>query len=207
LVHTLGPRYVNEARYRLEALPQQAENVATDVADSLRTGRLPMSAPVSVRPVTADDIPEIAALHARVFGPGRFARSAYRVRDGAPLFSRFCLVSYLDGKLIAAIRFAEVTIGGKGGALLLGPLAVESRLAGQGYGTRLIAQGLENVKAAGMYLVVLVGDEPYYGRFGFRAVPPNRIVFPGPVDPTRILAAELTPGALAKFQGMVAAAR
>jgi predicted N-acetyltransferase YhbS len=166
-----------------------------------------MSAQVSVRPVTVDDIPEIAALHAQVFGPGRFVRSAYRVRDGAPLFSRFCLVSYLDGKLIAAIRFAEVTIGGKGGALLLGPLAVESRLAGQGYGTRLIAQGLENAKAAGMQFVVLVGDESYYGRFGFRVVPPNRIALPGPVDPARILAAELTPGAIDRFEGMVAAAR
>jgi predicted N-acetyltransferase YhbS len=166
-----------------------------------------MSAHLSVRPVTPDDIPEISALHARVFGPGRFVRSAYRVRDGLPPFSRFCLVSYLDGKLVAAIRFAEVTIGGRAGALLLGPLAVESGLAGQGYGTRLIAQGLENAKAAGMQLVVLVGDEPYYGRFGFRVVPPSWIALPGPVDPARILAAELTPGAIERFQGIVAAAR
>jgi predicted N-acetyltransferase YhbS len=166
-----------------------------------------MSAQVSVRPVTPDDLPEIAALHARVFGPGRFARSAYRIREGAPLFSRFCLASFRDGKLIAAIRFTEVTIGGRAGALLLGPLAVEPSLAGQGFGKRLIADGLEKAKAAGVRLVVLVGDEPYYGRVGFRAIPPGQITLPAPVDPARLLAAELSPGALPGFRGMVAAAR
>jgi predicted N-acetyltransferase YhbS len=166
-----------------------------------------MSAPVSVRPVTPDDLPAISALHARVFGPGRFARSAYRIRERAPCLSRFCLASFRDGMLIAGIRFTEVTIGGRGGALLLGPLAVEPSLAGQGHGKRLIADGLENARAAGLDLAVLVGDESYYGRFGFRIVPPGRITVPGPVDPARILAAELKAGALAGFQGMVVAAR
>jgi predicted N-acetyltransferase YhbS len=166
-----------------------------------------MSAQVLVRPVTPDDVPEISALHARVFGPGRFARSAYRIREGAPLLSRFCIASFVDGKLIAAIRFTEVTIGGREGALLLGPLAVEPGLAGQGYGKRLIADGLEQAKAAGIDVAVLVGDEPYYGRFGFRVVPPGRVTLPGPVDPARILAAEFKAGALARFRGMVAAAR
>ena len=166
-----------------------------------------MTAHALVRPVTPADIPAISALHARVFGPGRFARTAYRVREGAPLASRFCLASFLGGELIAALRFTEVTIGGKGGALLLGPLAVEPRVAGQGYGKRLVADGLGNAKSAGVRLVVLVGDEPYYGRFGFRPVPPGRITLPGPVDPRRLLAAELTPGALAGFEGMVAAER
>jgi predicted N-acetyltransferase YhbS len=166
-----------------------------------------MSAQVSVRPVRPEDLPEILALHARVFGPGRFARSAYRIREGAPLFSRFCLACFLDGQLVAAIRFTEATIGGQGDAVLLGPLAVEPRLAGQGYGKRVITEGLQNVKTAGMRLVVLVGDEPYYARFGFRVVPPGRITLPGPVDPARFLVAELAPGALAGFQGMVAAAR
>jgi predicted N-acetyltransferase YhbS len=164
-----------------------------------------MSARVLVRPVTPEDISEISALHARVFGPGRFARSAYRVRDGAPPISRFCLVSCLDGKLIAAIRFTAVTIGGRDGALLLGPLAVEPRLAGQGYGKQLISGGLERAKDAGVQVVVLVGDEPYYRRFGFRVVPPGRITLPGPADPARILAAELTPETLEGFRGMVAA--
>lgn len=165
-----------------------------------------MSGHVSIWPVTPDDSHEITDLHARVFGPGRFVRTAYRIREGAPVISRFCRASFLDGTLIAAIRFTEVTIGRKGGALLLGPLAVEPRLAGQGYGKRLIEEGLETARAVGLRLVVLVGDEPYYGQFGFRMVPPAWITLPGPVDPARILAAELTPGALAAFQGLVAAA-
>jgi len=164
-----------------------------------------MCAQVLVRPVTPDDIPAISALHARVFGPGRFARTAYRVRDSAPLVSRFCLACFLDGELVAALRFTDVTIGGKGGALLLGPLAVEPQVAGQGYGKRLVENGLENARAAAVRVVLLVGDEPYYGRFGFRTVPPGRITLPGPVDPVRLLAAELMTGALAEFEGMVAA--
>ena len=166
-----------------------------------------MSVQALVRPVTPDDVPDISALHAQVFGPGRFARSAYRIREGAPLLSRFCLASFVDGKLIAAIRFTEVTIGGRDGALLLGPLAVLPSLAGQGYGKRLIADGLESAKAAGLDVAVLVGDELYYGRFGFRVVPSGRITLPGPVDPVRLLAAELRAGALAAFRGMIAAAR
>ena len=161
---------------------------------------------ITVQPIEAADLPEVLALHARAFGPGRFVRSAYRVREGTPLISRFCLLSRVGGELVAAIRFTEVTVGGNGGALLLGPLAVEARYAGLGYGKRLVAEGLERAKAAGIRLVLLVGDEPYYGRFGFKRVPPGRIRLPGPVDPARMLAAELDPGALESYSGLVEAA-
>ena len=102
--------------------------------------------------------------------------------------------------------FTEVTIGGVPGGLLLGPLAVEPAFAGQGCGKRLVADGLANAKAGGMRLSVLVGNEPYYARFGFVRVPPGQIWLPGPADPARILAAELAPGALAEYRGVVAAA-
>lgn len=163
-----------------------------------------MSTDVTVRPVADSDIPAISALHARVFGPGRFVRTAYRVREGLPLRSRFCLVCERPGELIAALRFAPITIGGKGGALMLGPLAVTPERAGQGYGRRLIAEGLAAAKAAGIRLVILVGDEPYYGRFGFKVAPPGRIAMPGPVNPARLLVAELRDGALADASGLVA---
>ena len=107
--------------------------------------------------------------------------------------------------MIAAVRFTDDHHRRRGGALLLGPLAVDPEFAGKGFGRQLIAEALEAAKADGVRLVVLVGDEPYYGRFGFRPVPPGQITLPGPVDPRRLLAAELEPGALAGYRGLVAA--
>ncbi len=164
-----------------------------------------MSPTITVRHVTPDDLPAIRDLQPRAFGPGRFARTAYRIREGRPLISRFCLVAMFGSQLIAAIRFTEVEIGGVSGALLLGPLAVEPAYAGLGHGKRLAAEGLANAKAAGMRLSVLVGNEPYYARFGFRRVPPGQIWLPGPADPLRVLAAELAPGALAGYRGLITA--
>jgi predicted N-acetyltransferase YhbS len=162
---------------------------------------------VIIRPAGPDDNAEIAALHERAMGPGRFARTACRVREGArAAFSPFCRVCLIEGRLVAAVRFTEVAIGGGEGALLLGPLAVEPAFANQGYGRSLVAKALEEARAAGIALVVLVGDEPYYSRLGFRRVPPAQIVLPGPVDPERLLAAELIPGALAGFSGPLIAA-
>ena len=152
-----------------------------------------MTPQITVEPLGARDLPEVLALHARVFGPGRFTRSAYRVREGTPAISRFCLIGRVAGELVAAIRFTEVTIGGTPGAVLLGPLAVQARYAGLGYGRRLIADGIENARQAGIQLVVLVGDEPYYNKFGFKRAAAGRIGIPGPVDPARILVAELVP--------------
>lgn len=166
-----------------------------------------MSPNVLNRSAAPADLPIIAKLHARVFGPGRFTRTAYRVREGAAPVSRFCRVALLDGRMIAAVRFNEVAIGGTGRALLLGPLAVDPEFAGQGFGRKLIGEALEAAKADGVRLVVLVGDEPYYGRFGFRPVPPGHITLPGPIDARRLLAAELEPGALASYRGGVVAAR
>jgi predicted N-acetyltransferase YhbS len=128
------------------------------------------------------------------------------VREGTPPYSQFCRAAFIGDRMIAAVRFTPVTIGGSPGALLLGPLAVDTEFAGNGYGRALIGQSIEAAKAAGLRLIVLVGDEPYYSRFGFRAVMPGQITLPGPVDPARILAAELEPGALAAFRGPVVAA-
>jgi predicted N-acetyltransferase YhbS len=165
-----------------------------------------MSPNVLNRPVTPEDLPAISALHARAFGPGRFTRTAYRVREGTPDISRFCRAAVLGDRIIAAVRFTPITIGGKNGALLLGPLVVEPDFAGQGFGRRIIAEAMAAAKADGVHLVVLVGDEPYYGRFGFHPIPPGQITMPGPVDPRRLLAAELQSGALAGARGVIAGA-
>lgn len=162
---------------------------------------------IVMRPVVPGDLAAIRDLHAHAFSPGRFARTAYRIREGTPEFSRFCRVCLIGGRLVAAVRLTPVAIGGKGKALLLGPLAVDPAFANRGYGRGLVATALEDARAAGIALVVLVGDEPYYGKLGFRRIPPGRITLPGPAEPNRLLAAELTPGALQDFSGVVAAAR
>jgi len=159
------------------------------------------------RPVTVAGLPRVSQLHAKVFGPGRFTRAAYRVREGTAPISRFCRVACLKERMIASVRFTHVTIGGAEGALLLGPLAVDPEFAGKGYAQQLVREALEDVKAAGLPLVVLVGDESYYGRFGFTPVPPGQITLPGPVAPTRLLAVELIPGKLATFQGLIVGKR
>lgn len=165
-----------------------------------------MSSPIITRAASTHDIAAINALQARVFGPGRFVRSAYRVREGKGVMSRFCRVADRNGQLIASLRLTEISIGGVPGAALLGPVAVDPEFRGQGYGRKLVAQALEDMKSAGIRIVVLVGDEPYYGKFGFKPAPNGSIVFPGPVNPARILVAELQPGASAHYRGLITAA-
>ncbi|HRD77472.1 MAG TPA: N-acetyltransferase [Hyphomicrobiaceae bacterium] len=162
-----------------------------------------MSPEAQSRPVNAGDLATISGLHARVFGPGRFVRTAYRVRDGLPLVSPFCRVIVLGGEIIAALRFAPVTVGGVGRALMLGPAAVTPEHANLGYARRLIAEGHAAARDAGIRLVLLVGDEPYYGRLGFVRVPKGQMSMPGPVNPDRLLALELEAGALASYRGLI----
>jgi predicted N-acetyltransferase YhbS len=163
-----------------------------------------------MRKALPDDYPAMIDLHDRTFGPGCYTRTAYRIREqrdraGLPPLSPFCLVCHVDGVLVAACRFTPVTIGGTPGVLLLGPLSVEARHAGKGYGKGLVALGLEQARDAGIRLVILVGDLSYYGRLGFAPVPPGRITLPGPVDSERLLAAETAPDGLAGLSGIVAA--
>ncbi len=159
---------------------------------------------VVTRPATPDDFPAIIALQSRAFGPGRFARTAYRVREGTPDVSPFCRVAMAGDRLVAAVRMTPITVDGQAGALMLGPLAVDPPEAGRGYGRRLVAEALAAAKASGEALVLLIGDMAYYARLGFGPVPPGQIRLPGPVDPARMLAAELEPGALQIYRGVVA---
>lgn len=145
----------------------------------------------------------LSELSAQAFGPGRFTRSAYRVREGVPPVKSLCLCGELDGRLVGGIRFTAIRIGEQESALLLGPLVVDPAEKGKGYGRALVEEGLARARAEGFSLVILVGDMPYYARFGFKCVPPGRITLPGPVDPQRLLALELVPGALAKAAGQV----
>lgn len=144
----------------------------------------------------------IEQLNAEAFGPGRFARAAYRIREDGPHERALSLVALHEGALAGSVRLTRIAAG-RGQALLLGPLAVAPRFKNLGIGRRLVALALEKARAAGAALVVLVGDEPYYGPLGFSHIPPGQAVMPRPVDPARFLACELTTGALAAFRGPV----
>ncbi len=158
-----------------------------------------------IRPASLDDTEMINALHARCFGPGRFARTAYRIRENcqqpaAPTYSHVMLE---DGQLVASVQLCEISIGGKDGALLLGPMAVDPDKMRNGLGTKLIEAANEAARSAGYALIILVGDMPFYGRLGFKPVPTGQVLLPGPVDYQRLLALELKPDALQTYNGLV----
>jgi predicted N-acetyltransferase YhbS len=162
-----------------------------------------MTSSVEIRLETDGDAEALSRLSAEAFGPGRFARSAYRVREGVPPVASLCLCAALNGKLLGGIRFTAIRIGAQRNAAFLGPLVVDPAEKGKGIGRALVQEGLTLAKAEGLGLVLLVGDMPYYGRFGFQSVPFGQITLPGPVDPARLLALELIPGSLADAVGQV----
>ncbi len=137
-----------------------------------------------VRPERPEDRSAVEALFDRTFGPDRHRRTSYRYRDGLPPLKELCLVAELDGRPVGAVRFWPVRLDRRP-ALLLGPLAIEPALHGRGIGRRLVREALARARTRGWRLVFLVGDPPYYRRFGFRPVPPG-IVMPGE-DPGRLL--------------------
>ena len=153
-----------------------------------------------LEPATDHDAAPIERLNERVFGPGRFARTAYRIRETTPSDPRLSFVARVGTLLVGASAMTPIAIGGAP-ALLLGPLIVEPVFRSQGIGEALVTRSLEAAKAAGWKLVILVGDEPYYARMGFQRAPVGQISLPGPVDPARLLYCELEPGALAAAKG------
>lgn len=171
----------------------------------IHDGTASMPTELTIRPVRTSDLDAIGALHRSAFGPGRYARTAYRIREGSGLVTPHCRAAFLGERMVAALRFTEISVGGAAGVLLLGPVAIDPSVAGKGYGRTLIARSIEDARAAGFRMILLVGDLPYYERFGFVRVPPGQIRLPGPVDPARLLALELAEGALAEVRGMVAA--
>jgi predicted N-acetyltransferase YhbS len=156
--------------------------------------------PLIVEPATDDDAEPIERLNERVFGPGRFARAAYRIRETTPADPALSFVARVGTLLVGASAMTPIVVDGAS-ALLLGPLIVEPVFRSQGIGEALVKRSLEAAKAAGWKLVILVGDEPYYGRMGFQRAPKGQITLPGPVDPDRLLYCELEPGAVAAAKG------
>lgn len=163
-----------------------------------------MSQPAFViRPESPPDEDAIERLHDRTFGPGRYARSAYRLREGAGAAPpQHCYAAVIGTLLVGSIRMTPV-MAGERPALVLGPLTVDPSFEGVGIGGALVRKALDAAREAGESLVLLVGDLPYYRRFGFEAAPRRHFVMPGPVNPERLLALELQPGALQAAGGPI----
>jgi predicted N-acetyltransferase YhbS len=157
---------------------------------------------VTIRPETADDAEAIERLHERTFGPGRYARSAYRIREGRAHALGLSFTARIGTLLVGSVRLTPVRIG-ETPALLLGPLTVEPPFRARGIGSALIARALDDAKAKGHKLVLLVGDEAYYGKSGFKRIPKGIAKMPGPVDPARLLVNELVPGAFEGVSGLI----
>jgi predicted N-acetyltransferase YhbS len=161
---------------------------------------------VLYRPERPEDDAAIEAIHEETFGPGRFARTAFRLREGTPHDLSLSLVAIHEGAIVGSVRLTPIRIG-EAPALLLGPLAVRPHLKSRGVGKALMRKAMDEARRAGHRLVLLVGDLPYYWPFGFRVARPGAIVMPGPVDPGRLLIAELVPGAADEAMGAARAGR
>jgi predicted N-acetyltransferase YhbS len=157
---------------------------------------------LTLRPELAVDRDAIDRLHERAFGPGRFARTAYRLREGAGHLPDLSFTALVGTLIVGSVRLTPVRAG-QAPALVLGPLTVDPAFEGRGIGAALIRRALDAAQAAGHGLVLLVGDETYYARFGFRPVPTGQLALPGPVDPQRLLYGELVADALAGASGIV----
>jgi len=144
---------------------------------------------------------EVEALYDLCFAPGREALSSYRLRDGVPPVAHLCVLARdRDGSVAAAVRFWPVSVGGAD-ALLLGPIAVHPTHQGEGLGAFLIRDSLARAREAGWQRVILVGDAPFYRRFGFEVN--TALEMPPPTNPERVLSLALGPGAWQGVAGPV----
>ena len=158
-----------------------------------------------IRPLTADDLPHVATLEARIYGPGRFARTAYRLREGNAQHTELCMSAWRGDTIAGAVRFTHITLGEACDAALLGPLTVATEHTGHNLGVRLIEAAANVARSINISALILVGDAPYYAKAGFTPVPNGQITMPGPVDPTRLLILELTPGVTKNCHGTIKA--
>jgi len=156
-----------------------------------------------ISPESPDDMYEVEYLYDLAFAPGRSALSSYRLREGVSQVQALSLVARDEYDAVGgAIRYWPVRVG-KDDALLLGPIAVHPTRQGEGLGNLLISQSMGAARALGWSRVILIGDEPYYKRFGFNRRMAENLQFPPPTNPERLLACALVDGAFKGISGMV----
>src|SRR6478735_5567364 len=157
---------------------------------------------LTILPEAAGDAHAIERLHERTFGPGRFVLSAYRIREHVDHLLDLSFTARIGTLLVGSVRQLPICVGDTP-ALLLGPLTVEPPFRSRGVGRALLDRALKVAKAKGHRLVLLVGDEAYYSRVGFKVVPKGLMTMPGPVNYDRLLVAELADGAFTGVSGAI----
>lgn len=161
----------------------------------------------TIRRETPQDAAAADAIVAEAFGPGRFAKSAYRLREGVRQVEALSFVAEDGRRIIGTVRYWPIDIGGAP-ALMLGPIAMVADMQGKGHALALMQTSLGEARKLGHRAVVLVGDEPYYVRAGFKRIAPaGRITMSGPVDLGRLLGLALVDGALDAMAGEIRKAR
>jgi len=158
---------------------------------------------ITIRKELTKDIAAREALLDEAFGEARFAKTAERLRRGRLPTEGLSYAATSEGRLVGTLRLWQVSAGPERPALLLGPLAVRSDMRSRKIGARLVVRALGDAARAGHQAVLLVGDAPYYGRFGFSAEKTGALWLPGAFDPARLLACELVPGALDGTVGLI----
>jgi predicted N-acetyltransferase YhbS len=156
-----------------------------------------------IAPEALGDEAQVMALVERAFGPGRYAKSAERLREGNQNLRALSFVAREGGVLIGTVRLWPVRVGERP-AVLLGPIAVEASTRRRGLGAALVEHACAAAARAGHAVVVLVGDLSFFGKLGFERIPAGAVRLPGPADPQRLLVKALRPGALEGLEGQLA---
>jgi predicted N-acetyltransferase YhbS len=165
----------------------------------------PDAAPFAIRAERAADLAARETLLDACFGANRSLRTCQRLRDGRAPAEGLAFSAVNEGRLVGTLRLWHVSAGGVP-ALVLGPLAVDPSCRAFGVGAALMRQGLAAAAAAGHGAVILLGDAPYYARFGFSALKTGELSLPGPFERDRLLAIELREGVLDGACGMISPA-
>ena len=161
---------------------------------------------VTIRHERASDIAAREALLDEAFGQTRFRKSSERLREQRLPAEGLSLIATEGRRMVGTARMWNISIGNGSSALLLGPVAVACDAQRRGIGAALVKRAIREARKAGYAAILLVGDAPYYGRFGFSAAKTGALSMPGPYEPHRLLALELVPGALNGGCGTIAAA-
>ena len=164
----------------------------------------PSAAPFAIRAERSSDVEAREMLLDACFGENRHQRTCQRLRDGRAPAEGLALSAVVRGRLVGTVRLWHVSAGGKP-ALMLGPLAVDSTCRGLGVGAALMDRAIETARTRGHGAVILLGDAPYYARFGFSQEKMGDVALPGPFERDRLLGLELSAGALDGACGMISA--
>ena len=161
---------------------------------------------VTIRSELPTDVVSREVLLDKAFGVARFRKTSARLREGRlPAEGLAFTALSATGRIIGTVRLWKIIAGSAGPSLLLGPLAIDGRVRGKGLGKQLMEHALATAKVMGYGSVLLVGDQSYYGRFGFSNRLTQSLLLPGPVDRQRFLGLELTTGALDGAEGLLIA--